>query len=55
MAPHATKPDFSTSSGVMPNRAGSHKTMSASRPAVSDPTCAAIPCAIAGFSVSLAR
>jgi hypothetical protein len=54
-APQATNPDLSTSSGVVPNRAGSHKTMSASRPALSDPTCAAMPCAIAGFSVILAR
>src|SRR6202020_1858145 len=54
-APQATNPDLSTISGVVPNRAGSHSAMSASRPAVSDPTCAASPCAIAGLRVILAR
>ncbi len=53
--PQATNPDLITSSGAVPNQAGFHSTMSASRPGCSDPTWSAIPCATAGLWVSLAR
>ena len=40
---------------MAPNHSGRHRTTSASLPGSSDPTSCAIPCVIAGFSVSFAR
>ena len=53
-APQAETPAFTTSSGRTPHSSGCQSTQSASRPGWSDPTCSAIPCVMAGFSVALA-
>jgi len=50
----AMKPPLITSSGFTPKNAGRQRTRSAIFPTSSDPTCAAMPCAIAGLIVYFA-
>src|SRR5579875_1387103 len=52
---HAKHPALSSTSGWMPNRAGRHRTMSASRPGARLPTSPSIPCTRAGSAVYFAR
>ena len=54
IAAHAIRPPFTTSSGLTPKNAGFQSTRSASLPGSTEPTCSAIPFAIAGLIVYLA-
>ncbi len=50
----AMKPPLMTSSGLTPKNAGFQSTRSAILPTAIEPTCAAMPCVIAGLMVYFA-
>src|SRR5262249_30963808 len=54
IADHTISPLLMTSQGLMPNEARGHSTRSANLPGSIEPTCSAMPTAIAGLIVSLA-